>query len=62
MSGAEIYLIASLVSAGVKYGKSKSDAKKLRSEAYQTEIKGRVDRASYKQKGIEVLKVDKHQI
>tara|TARA_R110000850_G_scaffold31302_1_gene86171 strand:- start:43 stop:624 length:582 start_codon:yes stop_codon:yes gene_type:complete len=56
MSGAELYLVASLVSAGVKYGKAKSDARNLRSQAYQTEIKGRVDRANYKQQGIEVLK------
>lgn len=56
MSGAELYLVASLVSAGAKYGKAKSDARNLRSQAYQTEIKGRVDRANYKQQGIEVLK------
>ena len=56
MSGAELYLIASVVSAGVKYAKTKSDAKKLKAQAYQTEIKGRVDRANYKQQGIETLK------
>lgn len=56
MSGAELYLIASLVSAGAKYASEKSKAKGLRSQAYQTEIKGRVDRANYKQQGIEVLK------
>ena len=43
MSGAELYLVAKLVSAGVKYAKTKSDAKKLKSQAYQAEIKGRVD-------------------
>ena len=56
MSGAELYLVASLVSAGAKYGKAKPDARNLRSQAYQTKIKGRVDRANYKQQGIEVLK------
>jgi|TARA_B100001094_G_scaffold57434_1_gene52914 hypothetical protein len=56
MSGAELYLIASVVSAGATYGKAKSDARNMRSQAYQTEIKGRVDRANYKQQGIEVLK------
>ena len=56
MSGAELYLIASVVSAGATYGKAKSDARKMRSQAYQTEIKGRVDRANYKQQGIETLK------
>jgi len=56
MSGAELYLIASVVSAGAEYGKAKSDARNMRSQAYQTEIKGRVDRANYKQQGIEVLK------
>ena len=56
MSGAELFLVASLVSAGVKYAKTKSDANRLKSEAYQTEIKGRVDRANYKQQGIETLK------
>jgi hypothetical protein len=45
-----------LVSAGAKYASEKSKAKGLRSQAYQTEIKGRVDRANYKQQGIEVLK------
>jgi hypothetical protein len=56
MSGAELYLVAMLVSAGAKYASEKSKAKGLRSQAYQTEIKGRVDRANYKQQGIEVLK------
>jgi len=56
MSGAELYLVAKLVSAGVKYAKTKSDAKKLKSQAYQAEIKGRVDRANYKQQGINTLK------
>lgn len=56
MSGAELYLVASLVSAGATYAKAKSDAKNLKAQAYQAEIKGRVDRANYKQQGIETLK------
>tara|TARA_R110001592_G_scaffold341116_1_gene629831 strand:- start:1038 stop:1613 length:576 start_codon:yes stop_codon:yes gene_type:complete len=56
MSGAEIYLIAQVVSAGVKYAKTKSEAKVLNQKAHQTEIKGRIDRANYKQQGIEALK------
>ena len=56
MSGAELYLVASLVSAGATYAKAKSDSKNLKAQAYQAEIKGRVDRANYKQQGIETLK------
>ncbi|RPG52547.1 MAG: hypothetical protein CBC44_003970 [Flavobacteriales bacterium TMED84] len=56
MSGAELYLVASLVGAGATYAKAKADARNLKSQAYQAEIKGRVDRANYKQQGIETLK------
>ncbi len=39
MSGAELYLVASLVSAGATYAKAKSDSRNLKAQAYQTEIK-----------------------
>lgn len=56
MSGAELYLIASLVSAGVKYAQSREDAKQLDNKAYQVEIEGRKDRLEYKRQGVEQLK------
>lgn len=63
MSGAEIFLVASLVSAGVKYQQSKEDARYLDqkgreadNQAYAVEIKGRQDALNYKRQGIEALK------
>ena len=43
MSGAEIALIASIVSASATYEKSKADSRRFKGQAHQANLKGRID-------------------
>ena len=56
MSGAEIALIASIVSASATYEKSKADSRRLKGQAHQANLKGRIDNLNYKRQGIQILK------
>ena len=56
MSGAELYLVAALVSAGATYMQSKNESNRLKAAANQKEIQGRVDFINNKRQGVQVLK------
>ena len=55
MSGAEIYLIASLISAGVTYSQGQEKKKLRKEQARNTLIKGRVEAVTSKEEGNRVL-------
>lgn len=55
MSGAEIYLIATLISAGATYAQGQEKKKLRKEQARNTLIKGRVEAVTSKEEGTRVL-------